>query len=104
MSETRPSITDAGSLSELLRWLKLVHGSEVRKHLLEVLDSHAKRVAYEATDGSTSTRQIGNLAGVDQKTVSRWWRMWLEEGIVEPGSERPDRPAKLVSLRALGIL
>jgi hypothetical protein len=35
--------------------------------------------AYELTDGSTSTRQIGKAIGVDQKTVSTWWRTWEKE-------------------------
>jgi hypothetical protein len=32
--------------------------------------------AYELTDGNNSTRDIGALVGVDQKTISTWWRKW----------------------------
>jgi hypothetical protein len=32
--------------------------------------------AYELTDGNNSTRDIGSLVGVDQKTISTWWRKW----------------------------
>ena len=32
--------------------------------------------AYELSDGFRSTREIGSLIGVDQKTVSSWWQKW----------------------------
>ena len=40
--------------------------------------------AYELSDGVNSTRDIARLVGVDQKTISTWWRTWEENyGVVE---------------------
>ena len=49
--------------------------------ILEASLSHiftnAKQLrAYELSDGSRGTREIGSLVGVDQKTISTWWRKW----------------------------
>ena len=45
--------------------------------------------AYELSDGNRSTREIGRLVGVDQKTVSRWWRAWEKDHrIIEKAGKR----------------
>jgi len=33
-------------------------------------------LAYILSDGERTTREIGKHVGVDQKTVSTWWRAW----------------------------
>ena len=46
-------------------------------------------LAYELSDGNRSTREIGKLVGIDQKTVSRWWRAWEKDfGIIEKAGKR----------------
>jgi hypothetical protein len=91
-------------LDDIARWLKLAYGATIRKQLEETLDSDGKRRAYEATDGSASTRDIGQLVGVDQKTIVRWWAEWAEVGLIEPGPDRKDRPRKLISLTYFKML
>ena len=91
-------------LRELRVWLKLSLWGMVRERVESILDDERKLLAYEATDGHASTRDVGRLAGVDQKTVSTWWREWMREGIVEAGPVRADRPVRLISLRELGLL
>jgi hypothetical protein len=45
--------------------------------------------AYELSDGERGTREIGALVGVDQKTISRWWRAWeANHGIVKKAGKR----------------
>ena len=44
--------------------------------------------AYELSDGRRSTREIGKRVGVDQKTISRWWRMWKDSRIMEKAGKR----------------
>ena len=104
MEEVHGDADLAALLRELRVWLKLSFWRPVRERIESVLDDERKLLAYEATDGHASTRDVGRIAGVDQKTVSNWWREWMREGIVEPGPERADRPSRLISLRGLGLL
>jgi hypothetical protein len=92
------------AVNELRAWLKLAYWGTVRSRIEGILDDPKKLMAYEATDGAASTRDVGKQVGVDQKTVSNWWREWLQEGIVEPGPERADRPVRLISLKEFGLL
>jgi hypothetical protein len=46
-------------------------------------------LAYDLSDGSRSTRDIGRQVGVDQKTISTWWRTWHRDfRIVEKAGKR----------------
>jgi transposase-like protein len=91
-------------IRELRVWLKLANWETVRARFVRLLDDEKKRAVYQATDGQASTREIGSLVGIDQKTVSNWWRQWAEEGLVEPGPLRNDRPRKVISLDDLGLV
>lgn len=104
MTDQASGVELAQLVEDLLTWIKLIYGPSVAERLATVLDTEQKRTAYEATDGHNSTRQIGRLAGVDQKTISRWWREWAAEAILQEGPERADRPAKLISLRTFGLV
>ena len=45
--------------------------------------------AYHLSDGRRSTREIGKIVGVDQKTISRWWRAWKkDQRIIEKAGKR----------------
>jgi hypothetical protein len=45
--------------------------------------------AYELSNGERGTREIGAIVGVDQKTISRWWRAWeANHGIVKKAGKR----------------
>src|SRR5258705_5262063 len=44
--------------------------------------------AYQLSDGRRSTRAIGKSVGVDQKTISRWWRNWKDYKIMEKAGKR----------------
>ena len=44
--------------------------------------------AYQLSDGRRSTRAIGKSVGVDQKTISRWWRAWRDYKIMEKAGKR----------------
>ncbi len=91
-------------LTEISNWLKLAHGEAIRQRLEKILDTEIKKRAYEATDGSASTRDIAKLVGVDQKTISRWWSDWSKAGLVEPSIDRQDRPRKLIPLTYFKLL
>jgi len=44
--------------------------------------------AYELSDGARSTRDIGKIVGVDQKTISTWWRGFATLGITKKAGKR----------------
>lgn len=91
------------AVRDLSKWIKLAYREKIIGHFESILDTDEKRIAYEATDGIRSTREVGKLAGVDQKTISIWWRIWITQGIAEPGQHRAGRPQKIVSLREIGF-
>jgi DNA-binding transcriptional regulator YhcF (GntR family) len=106
--QSSPSPHDTGEVvaQELARISESVETLLASNHRIEgllrilaqpVLQSALHRVfkdgkqlhAYELSDGNRSTREIGKLVGVDQKTVSRWWRAWEKEyGIIEKTGKR----------------
>ncbi|MEP7358606.1 MAG: hypothetical protein ABI847_15260 [Anaerolineales bacterium] len=56
---------------------------------LHALFKDAKQLrAYQLSDGRRSTREIGKSVGVDQKTISRWWRAWKDYKIMEKAGKR----------------
>jgi hypothetical protein len=59
--------------------------------------------AYELTDGNNSTRQIGKVIGVDQKTVSTWWRTWEKEHKIVHKAGKRGQFKRLYSLADLVI-
>ena len=56
---------------------------------LRAIFKDAKQLrAYQLSDGRRSTRSIGKSVGVDQKTISRWWRVWKDYRIMEKAGKR----------------
>ncbi len=62
----------------------------ILKTSLSTIFTASKQIrAYELSDGVKSTREIGMMVGVDQKTISNWWRDWEKNyGIVEKHGKR----------------
>lgn len=56
--------------------------------LQHIFPTPAHLEAFRLSDGIRSTRQIGEVVGKDQKTVSNWWRDWEKLGIVEKSGSR----------------
>ena len=57
--------------------------------LPEIFKDGKQLQAYQLSDGKRSTREIGRIVGVDQKTISRWWRAWKKEHrIIEKAGKR----------------
>ena len=74
---------------------------------LRAIFKDAKQLrAYQLSDGRRSTRAIGKSVGVDQKTISRWWRAWKDYKIMEKAGKRGQFRARyslgaLVAMQAL---
>lgn len=93
-------------LAELRRqtsWLRLLGLQTLRPTLIEVLKTDVQRLAYEASDGQHTTRQVAERSGTGPSSVSRWWAEWIAIGICSESPERPGRAQHLAPLSALGI-
>lgn len=70
------------ALEELVKWTKVMSIPKVKTILLETLSKPEEKIAYECSDGSTSS-QIAEKVGVHQTTISSWWKKWVKLGIAE---------------------
>ncbi len=76
-------------LCELTDLIRFLVEPLIEDALIDIFDGPQQIRAYELSDGKRSTREIGSLIGVDQKTISTWWRKWKDEfGIVEQTGNR----------------
>lgn len=80
-----------------------VYGPSVGQRLAGILDTPEKRLVYEFTDGIASVRDIAEKTDVNKDTISKWWKEWSIDAILEPGPVRDDRPKKIISLKTFGL-
>ena len=78
MSESSDELNE---LREQTKWLRFLGLQALRPLLRDVLKDKRELQAYELTDGSRSTRDIGGRVGVDPKTISNRWQKWTALGI-----------------------
>ncbi len=95
-------------LKEILKWIKFQNLPNLKKVLMETLNSPEKQLVYEFTDGKNSSRAVvKHLKGLSYSTspgtISVYWNSWFRLGIVENvGKGRPCYQ-KIVSLPDVGI-
>jgi hypothetical protein len=87
-------------LREILRWLRFQSLDKAKAAVSSLLDTEKKKIAFELTDGKTSSRALAVKCGVDRGTLLRWWSDWFTAGIV---TRDGDTYKQLFSLRELGI-
>lgn len=91
-------------LEELVKWTKVTSFPKIKGLLLSILDSPEKMVAYQASDGEKTSREVAKIANVTQVTIIKWWKAWIKAGIAEPISvQRGERAKRFFSLDDFGI-
>jgi len=71
-------------LREILKWIKFAGMKEVKSTLTSVLDTDAKRLVYQKSDGTFGTVELAKLAGLgSNRTVTDMWDTWLKLGLGE---------------------
>jgi hypothetical protein len=71
-------------LSEILKWIKFAGMKEVKNTLNSVLDSDAKKLIYQKSDGTNGTVDLAKLAGLgSNKIVADMWDVWLKLSLGE---------------------
>ena len=88
-------------LREQTKWLRFLALQELRPALGELLPSRAERVAYDASNGMLTSREVAFEASVSQPTISRWWNKWAARGVGTVDDR--GRFRHLTELSAVGI-
>ena len=60
----------------------------LEKSLSNVFTGHKQIRAYELSNSTRGTREIAEMVGAGQKTISRWFVAWEKAGIVEKVGSR----------------
>jgi hypothetical protein len=87
-------------LRRIERWTREAALPLVRERVERLLDTDAKRRAYDAMDGTASLMAIEKTTGANHTDVKGWLMGWEIEGIVEPDTSPP---MGSFTLRELGI-
>jgi hypothetical protein len=92
------------TLEEIVGWLRLDGADKVKKLLEGTLDSQEKILMYYLSDGK-SNKVIGDMCGVDPKTVSNNCRTWHRLGLMksQPLQEGKYKYYKNFNLEDFGI-
>jgi transposase-like protein len=92
-------------LEEILKWTRFEGSQRVKEILLDELDTDAKKIVYELSDGRSSP-EIAKIVGVDPTTIRNWWKKWSkikQIRIIEPCLSYKKRFHKVFSLDEVGI-
>jgi hypothetical protein len=71
-------------LREILKWIKFSGMKEVKSTLIEVLDTDAKKLVYQKSDGTKGTAKLAKLGGYrSTSAVANLWNTWLNLSLGE---------------------
>jgi len=71
-------------LSEILKWIRFAGMKEVKSTLMTALDSDAKKLIYQKSDGTRGSVELAKLASIkSNRTVADMWDLWLRLNIGE---------------------
>ncbi len=68
-------------LEELLAWTRFANREALVRTWEKVLTDEKHLKAYELTDGTRSQKEVGDLCGLSQPTVSTLWQRWRRLGL-----------------------
>ena len=98
MTMTEPS-EEIRLLREIAKWTREAALPTVRARIERLLDTDAKKRAYEAMgEGTLALVAIEKATGANHNDQRKWLAMWEAEGIAEPGASPPKALFTLVEL------
>jgi hypothetical protein len=100
--ENKLEILDSHN-SELQNLLRILAHPILSSSLQGIFKASKQLYAYELSNGERSTRDIGRLVRVDQKSISRWWREWETKGLVEKTGKKGQFKARYSLLELLVV-
>ncbi|MCL5989173.1 MAG: hypothetical protein M1166_02445 [Candidatus Thermoplasmatota archaeon] len=99
--------TELSVLKEILTWTKISGMKQVKTILSEALNDELKRILYQLSDGSRSTREILSKYKLQtsRASIQKLWKQWSMLGIGESMSVKGggQRFKRLFDLDAFGI-
>ena len=91
-------------LREILKWIRFSGMKEVKSVLTNVLNDPQKLVAYQLSDGSKGTIEIGKTTGLSHSMIANYWVGWQKQGLGESIPVKGgDRFKRSFDLEELGI-
>ena len=95
-------------LKEQTKWLRFLALPDLKKTLIENLQTKEQKGIYNLTDGKNSTNDISNELDdknikVSHMTVYNYWKRWYALGIVIPSEQYSGRYSTFVKLSDLNI-
>ncbi len=92
-------------LREILKWNKFAGMNQVQSVLETTLNTPEKRLAYQLSDGSKGTIEVGKLSKVGSYSkVSSLWKEWKRRGLGDSLSvQGGDRFKRTFDLEDFGI-
>jgi len=91
------------NINKNLTLLVLSSDQNIKLNISKLFDNENKKYAYELTDGYNSARNISNEVGVSISTINRWWKEWINSGILIRNNGEYRYPIKIMSLDELGL-
>ena len=69
-------------LREILKWMKFAGMNQVQSVLETTLNTPEKKLAYQMSDGTKGTIEVGKVSKVGSTTkVSTLWKEWKRKGL-----------------------
>jgi hypothetical protein len=92
-------------LREILKWMKFAGMNQVQSVLETTLNTPEKKLAYQMSDGTKGTIEIGKTSKVGSPTkVSTLWKEWKRKGLGDSLSvQGGDRFKRTFDLEDFGI-
>lgn len=102
---TEPESEQVKLLREILKWTKFAGMNQVQSVLETTLNTPEKRLAYQLSDGSKGTIEVGKLSKLGSASkVSVLWREWRRKGLGDSVSvQGGDRFKRTFDLEDFGI-
>lgn len=89
------------SVREMAKWIRVQARPAARAAVEAALTEPAHRHLYQSLDGTRSQKQLADVVGASQPTVSRLINSWVRAGLVDEVSS--GRFVKAFDLNTLGI-
>ena len=92
-------------LREILKWMKFAGMNQVQSVLETTLNTPEKKLAYQMSDGTKGTVEVGKVSKVGSPTkVGTLWKEWKRKGLGDSLSvQGGDRFKRTFDLEDFGI-
>jgi len=69
-------------LEELVAWQRFAHRDALARLWGQILADPRHLIGYELSDGTRTQKQVGEMSGLSQPTISGLWTKWRRMGLL----------------------